>query len=101
LLGKSLRFLQADDRDQPELEGVREALRHGEAVRALLRNYRKDGTVFVNDMQIYPLKDGEGKVTHFVGYHREGGTRQRTGDTGIRGLPTWLREDRLTRLASS
>jgi diguanylate cyclase (GGDEF)-like protein/PAS domain S-box-containing protein len=100
LLGKNLRFLQADDRDQPELEGVREALRHGEAVRALLRNYRKDGTVFVNDMQLYPLKDGEGKVTHFVGYHREGGTRQRTGDTGIRGLPTWVREDRLTGLAS-
>ena len=100
LLGKNLRFLQSDDRDQPELEGVREALRHGEPVRALLRNYRKDGTVFVNDMQIYPLKDGEGKVTHFIGYHREGGTRQKTGDTGIRGLPTWVREDRLTGLAS-
>jgi two-component system cell cycle response regulator len=100
LLGKNLRMLQGDDRDQPELDAVREALRHGEAVRALLRNVRKDGTVFVNDMQLYPLKDGDGKVTHFVGYHREGGTRPRTGDTGIRGLPTWVREDRLTGLAS-
>jgi diguanylate cyclase (GGDEF)-like protein/PAS domain S-box-containing protein len=100
LLGKNLRMLQGDDRDQPELEAVREALRHGEPVRALLRNVRKDGTVFVNDMQLYPLKDGEGKITHFVGYHREGGTRPRTGDTGIRGLPTWVREDRLTGLAS-
>jgi diguanylate cyclase (GGDEF)-like protein/PAS domain S-box-containing protein len=101
LLGKNLRFLQGDDRDQLELDGVRESLRHGEAVRALLRNSRKDGTVFVNDMQIYPLKDGEGKVTHFVGYHREGGTRSKSaGESGIRGLPTWVREDRLTGLAS-
>lgn len=101
LLGKNLRFLQADDREQPELEALRESLRHGEPFRALLRNQRKDGTVFVNDMQIYPLKDGGGKLTHFVGYHREGGTRPRNaGESGIRGLPTWVREDRLTGLAS-
>jgi two-component system cell cycle response regulator len=101
LLGKNLRFLQGEDREQPELEGLRESLRHGEAFRALLRNQRKDGTVFVNDMQIHPLKNSDGKVTHFVGYHREGGTRPRaTGESGIRGLPTWVREDRLTGLAS-
>lgn len=101
LIGKNPRFLQADDHDQPELETVREALRHGEAVRALLRNQRKDGTVFVNDMQIYPLRNGEGKVTHFIGYHREGGTRVKAaGESGIRGIPQWVREDRLTGLAS-
>ena len=100
-MGKNLRLLQGDDRDQPELEPLREALRHAEPVRALLRNQRKDGTVFVNDMQIYPLKDGDGKVTHFIGYHREGGARaQGTGESGIRGLPNWVREDRLTGLAS-
>jgi diguanylate cyclase (GGDEF)-like protein/PAS domain S-box-containing protein len=101
LLGKNLRMLQGEDREQPELAAMRESLRHGEPVRALLRNSRKDGTVFVNDMQIYPLKDGGGKVTHFVSYHREGGTRPRaSGESGIRGLPTWVREDRLTGLAS-
>jgi len=101
LLGKNLRFLQGGDRDQPEIEIVREALRHGEAVRALLRNTRKDGTTFVNDMQIHPLKDSEGKVTHFIGYHREGGTRNKAvGESGIRGIPNWVREDRLTGLAS-
>jgi two-component system cell cycle response regulator len=100
LLGKNPRFLQGDDRDQPELDALRESLRHAEPARALLRNQRKDGTVFVNDMQIYPLKNGDGKVTHFIAYHREGGTRHRTGESGIRGLPTWVREDRLTGLAS-
>jgi diguanylate cyclase (GGDEF)-like protein/PAS domain S-box-containing protein len=100
LLGKNLRLLQGDDRDQPELEVLRESLRHSEAARALLRNQRKDGTVFVNDMQIYPLKSADGKITHFIGYHREGGTRHKTGESGIRGLPSWVREDRLTGLAS-
>jgi diguanylate cyclase (GGDEF)-like protein/PAS domain S-box-containing protein len=100
LLGKNLRVLQRGDRDQPELTTLRESLRHGEPARALLRNSRKDGTVFVNDMQIYPLKNADGKVTHFIGYHREGGARTRTGESGIRGLPHWVREDRLTGLAS-
>jgi diguanylate cyclase (GGDEF)-like protein/PAS domain S-box-containing protein len=100
LIGRNPRFLQGDDRDQPELDALRESLRHGEPARALLRNQRKDGTVFVNEMQIYPLKNGAGKVTHFIGYHREGGARHKTGESGIRGLPTWVREDRLTGLAS-
>jgi diguanylate cyclase (GGDEF)-like protein/PAS domain S-box-containing protein len=101
LVGKNLRLLQGDDREQPELVTLRDALRHAEPARALLRNMRKDGTVFVNDMQIYPLKDANGQVTHFIGYHREGGTRQKsTGESGIRGLPNWVREDRLTGLAS-
>ncbi len=55
LIGKNLRLLQGEDRDQQELDSLREALRHNEPVRVLVRNLRKDGTVFVNDMQIYPL----------------------------------------------
>ena len=100
LVGKNLRMLQAGDREQPELEALRESLRHGEPARALLRNHRKDGTVYVNEMQIYPLKNEAGQVTHFIGYHREGGSRSRTSESGIRGLPNWVREDRLTGLAS-
>lgn len=100
LIGKNLRLLQRDDRDQQELDTLREALRHGEATRALLRNSRKDGTVFVNDMNIHPLKNAEGKITHYIGYHREGSRKSASGESGIRGLPNWVREDRLTGLAS-
>ena len=100
LVGKNLRLLQGADRDQPELAALRDSLRHAEPTRALLRNLRKDGTVFVNDMQIHPLKDANGQVTHFIGYHREGGARHKNSESGIRGLPNWVREDRLTGLAS-
>src|SRR6185436_16328304 len=60
LVGKNLRLLQGEDRDQQELDGLREALGHGESARALLRNQRKDGTVFVNDMHIHPMRNSEG-----------------------------------------
>jgi len=46
LVGRNLRFLQADDREQDGRHRLREALEKGESCRVLLRNYRKDGTVF-------------------------------------------------------
>jgi two-component system cell cycle response regulator len=77
LLGRNLRLLQGDDRDQDGRHRLREALGKGEACRVLLRNYRKDGTVFWNEMTILPLLDEEGRVTHFAGHHRDAGERLR------------------------
>ena len=45
--------------------------------RVLLRNYRKDGTLFWNEMTVLPLKDPDGRVTHFAGHHRDAGDRLR------------------------
>ncbi len=67
LLGYNCRFLQGDDREQPGLEEIRSALREGRPARALLRNYRKDGSLFWNDFSITPVLDDEGRLSHFVG----------------------------------
>jgi diguanylate cyclase (GGDEF)-like protein/PAS domain S-box-containing protein len=77
LIGKNLRLLQGDDRDQDARHRLREALGKGEASRVLLRNYRKDGTVFWNEMTILPMRDPQGRVTHFAGHHRDAGERLR------------------------
>jgi diguanylate cyclase (GGDEF)-like protein/PAS domain S-box-containing protein len=77
LLGKNLRVLQRDDRDQDARNRLREALKAGESCRVLLRNYRKDGSLFWNEMTILPLKDAEGRVAHFAGHHRDAGDRLR------------------------
>jgi two-component system cell cycle response regulator len=77
LIGKNLRLLQADDRDQDARHRLREALGKGESCRALLRNYRKDGTVFWNEMTVLPLRDAQGGITHFAGHHRDAGERLR------------------------
>ena len=75
LIGRNLRFLQGDDREQDGRQRLREALKLGESCRVLLRNYRKDGRVFWNEMTVLPLLDAGGRVTHFVGHHRDAGER--------------------------
>jgi diguanylate cyclase (GGDEF)-like protein/PAS domain S-box-containing protein len=77
LLGKNLRVLQANDREQDARHRLREALSKGEPCRVLLRNYRKDGSVFWNETSIHPLRGANGAVTHFAGYHRDAGERLR------------------------
>jgi PAS domain S-box-containing protein len=66
-LGKSCRFLQAEDRDQPGLTLVREALKAHREVTAVIRNYRKDGSPFWNELSISPIFNRDGVLTHFVG----------------------------------
>src|ERR1700729_4581579 len=77
LLGRNLRLLQADDREQDGRHRLRDAMSRGETCRVLLRNYRKDGSLFWNEMTILPLKDAEGRVAHFAGHHRDAGDRLR------------------------
>jgi diguanylate cyclase (GGDEF)-like protein/PAS domain S-box-containing protein len=67
LVGRSCRVLQANDRDQPELQELRDALRGERACHVVLRNYRKDGEMFLNSLSVTPVRDAAGKVTHFVG----------------------------------
>jgi diguanylate cyclase (GGDEF)-like protein/PAS domain S-box-containing protein len=77
LLGKNLRLLQGDDRDQDARHRLRESMSRGETCRVLLRNYLKDGTVFWNEMTVVPLRDAAGRVTHYAGHHRDAGERLR------------------------
>lgn len=77
LVGRNLRVLQGEDRDQDARRRLRKALDAGEPCRVMLRNYRKDGSLFWNELAVHPLKDNDGRVTHFIGYHRDSGERLR------------------------
>jgi diguanylate cyclase (GGDEF)-like protein/PAS domain S-box-containing protein len=100
LLGKNLRMLQGSDREQDGRQRMREALVRGEAARVLMRNYRQDGTLFWNEVVIQPVRNGSGRTTHFIGYCRDASARLNEGEKPSPGLPSWLREDRLTGLHS-
>ncbi len=67
VLGKNCRFLQNDDTDQPELAILREAIAQHQEAEVVVRNYRKDGSLFWNRLRISPVADETGNVTHFVG----------------------------------
>jgi two-component system cell cycle response regulator len=101
LIGQDLRRLQGTDREQEGRGKLREAITRGESCRALMRNYRKDGSQFWNEVVIQPMRGGDGQVTHIVGFHRDVGERAPRADLRrAPGLPSWLREDRLSGLHS-
>jgi PAS domain S-box-containing protein len=81
VLGRNCRFLQGADRDQAGLERLREAIPVGGEACALLRNYRKDGSLFWMSVRISPVRDASGALTHFVGVQ-----------TGITDLQQYLDE---------
>ncbi|MGI0483883.1 PAS domain S-box protein [Pantanalinema rosaneae CENA516] len=76
VIGHNCRFLQGPETEQPELHKLRTALKHGSADTVVLRNYRKDGTLFWNELSISPIYDLQGNLTHFVGIQNDITERQ-------------------------
>lgn len=71
ILGKNCRFLQGSDTDSAALEIIRQALKTESECQVILKNYRKDGTIFWNSFSISPVRDKTGKLTHFIGVQRD------------------------------
>jgi diguanylate cyclase (GGDEF)-like protein/PAS domain S-box-containing protein len=68
VIGANCRVLQGEDRDQPELDKIRRAISEQCDGQAVLRNYRKDGSLFWNKLYVTPVRDPTSNlVTHFVG----------------------------------
>jgi PAS domain S-box-containing protein len=67
IIGRNCRFLQREDREQPALATIRAALARQEACVVTLRNYRRDGSMFLNRLSIRPLLDREGRVIYYLG----------------------------------
>ncbi len=67
IIGRNCRFLQGADREQPELDRLRAAIKNGEPVEVTLRNYRKNGDLFYNRLVVKPLFDERGNVVYFLG----------------------------------
>ena len=65
-VGRSPRFLLGLDVDQPAFQEIQKALREKHEGHAVLRNYRKDGTLFWNELSVAPVRNERGHVTHYV-----------------------------------
>ncbi len=66
IIGLSPRFLVGEEQEQKGLIDLRESLRLGHVAEALLRNYRKDGSFFWNEISVAPVPNEAGVVTHTV-----------------------------------
>jgi len=70
-VGRNCRFLQGEESDPEAIRQMREAVDRQEPVSVELVNYRKNGEKYWNRVDIAPLRDEAGEVTHFVGFQTD------------------------------
>ena len=66
-LGKNCRFLQDNEHEQEGVNKLREAIKNKESIEVILRNYRKNGELFYNQLKMTPLFDSKGNLLYFLG----------------------------------
>ncbi|HYD33767.1 MAG TPA: diguanylate cyclase [Methylophilaceae bacterium] len=66
-LGKNCRFLQRPEGQEKEKAMLHQALTEGRPCTVTLQNYRKDGSMFWNELSVSPIHNAEGKTTHIIG----------------------------------
>lgn len=71
ILYQDCRFLQRDDREQASLHAIRKAVKEGVPCRSVLRNYRKDGTLFWNELSITPVFNEADQLTYYIGIQKD------------------------------
>ncbi|MBU2704475.1 PAS domain-containing protein [Zooshikella marina] len=71
ILYQDCRFLQGNDREQEGIEKVREAIRNNQSTCQVLRNYRKDGSMFWNELRLTPVFDNEEQLQYYIGIQRD------------------------------
>nr|AFH34990.1 YF1 [Expression vector pDusk]AFH34994.1 YF1 [Expression vector pDawn]AIZ09121.1 YF1 [Cloning vector pFF706] len=76
ILGKNCRFLQGKHTDPAEVDNIRTALQNKEPVTVQIQNYKKDGTMFWNELNIDPMEIED--KTYFVGIQNDITEHQQT-----------------------
>jgi PAS domain S-box-containing protein len=80
IIGRTCKFMQGPLTDPQTVAAIRLA---GETVTDFsgeILNYRKDGTPFWNDLMISPVRDQQGRLTHFIGITRDITVRKQAED---------------------
>ena len=75
-LGRNPRFLQGPGTDQTTIEQLSAAIENEEQTTVEIRNYRRDGTPFWNELTVAPVYDDDG-LTHYVGFQNDVSDRKR------------------------
>ncbi len=71
VLGRTPRLLQGPKTDRSQLDKIRTALQEQKPVQVELLNYRKDRSEFWVELNLVPIANKSGQVTHWVALQRE------------------------------
>ncbi len=77
LLGHSMRLLRGPETDPAALKQIREAVAARRDCEVTLKNYRKGGAPFWNELLISPVAGDDGEITHYIGIHTDVTERRR------------------------
>ena len=77
VLGRNPRFLQGPETDPDTVERLGKAIANEEQITVEIRNYRKDGTPFWNELTVAPIYDEDGDLAHYVGFQNDVTDRKR------------------------
>ncbi|HYX08690.1 MAG TPA: PAS domain S-box protein [Bacteroidales bacterium] len=77
VIGKTPRILQGPKTDRATLNRLKERLKNGRPFFGQTVNYRKDGSAFINQWDIHPLRNEKGEITHWVSYQHDITERKR------------------------
>jgi len=69
--GLSPRVLQGAQTDRAVIDRLRSTLRRGESFTGQTTNYRKDGSTYVVELNINPLRDVDGRIVNWVAIQRD------------------------------
>lgn len=71
IIGHNCRFLQKNDRSQSARMELKDAVKNQKESRVIIRNYRKNGELFWNELFVSPVKNADGETTHFIGIQND------------------------------
>lgn len=69
--GQNCRFLQGPDSNVEDITRLRRSIHNGQTVQAVLRNYRKDGEAFWNELTLVPLYGQDHELVYYMGVSRD------------------------------
>ena len=71
ILYQDCRFLQGEDTNLDAVKMIRHAIDDQAPVRSVLKNYRKDGSVFWNELSVTPFYDQVEQITYYIGIQKD------------------------------
>lgn len=92
--GRNCRFLQGPDTDPSTVAEMRRGIEREEPVTVVVRNYKKDGSPFWNEVTIAPIYDENEELVHYVGFQSDVTEREQAKRTAQRRAEA-LREERV------